>query len=286
MIDENYKCGELQYLTVDTVDHGVAFGRLLLGSASPEKHFFLRLPVEGKVPALRSHYALLREEPMAALERHLMRLSTQGMLGRSIIHFGTCCDPFWPFEGRFDVSMKFLQLFLRYTPGMLIVQTRSPLVVLAMPVLKRLNARALVNIAIESPLDEVVSRYTPGLPRIGERFRVCTALRRLGVKVGIQVAPVLPYGDFREDAHSFANAICENCDHVFLGPLSDGSEKEERQMRASLLAKSLARDRQYFWLRPDSTAPLKAAISEIAPEKLIMPSYTHLIARQQTLRLG
>lgn len=187
--------------TVDSFSNGIAFGQHKLEEGQdPREVYSLRLRDDVEMIRLRSRYALHKERPLYELERHLMRLSRQGILRSAIIYFGTTTDPFFPFEGKFDASMKFLELFRRYTPGMLHVQTRSPLIVLALPVFKALGKHVSVTIGLESCLEDSVQRYTPGLPRVEERLKTAAALRKFGIEVMLQVHPVLPYGDWRKDA--------------------------------------------------------------------------------------
>ncbi len=270
--------------TVDSFADGIAFGgQRLEAGMDPRDYFGLRLNDEGAVVRLRSRYLLHRNNPLHELEKQLMRLSKQGILGKSTIYLGASTDPFFPFEGKFDASMKFLQLFLRYTPGMLIVQTRSPLIVIAMPVFKKLGKHAAVTFGIETPLEESVERYTPGLPRISERLRAVTALRRFGIEVTLQVNPVLPYGDWKGDARGFAELLVEHGDFLHVSPLSDGDEAGERRIRGTVLAKKLAEDRKFQWLRLDSANPLISQLEQIAPEKLKLPERAHMAEKQMKI---
>jgi DNA repair photolyase len=239
--------------------------------------------LEGESPKLRSRYLLNRVNPLWELEKHLMRLSRQGVLGTSTIYFGTTTDPFFPFEGKFDASMKFLSLFERYAPGLLVVQTRSPLLVIAMPVLKKLQHRAAVTIAIETPMEEMVRRYTPGFTRVEERLRAATALRRFGIEVTLQVAPLLPYGDWKRDAAAFAEVLDLHGDRIHVRPLSSGNPEEERKLRGSQVAKRLAQDRRFQWLRPDAANPLSVALEARCPKKLQPRSCGHQSARQMSI---
>jgi len=270
--------------TVDSYVNGIAFGRHKLSAGDdPRDCYNLRLQDDENLVNLRSRYLLHEKNPLAELENHLMRLSRDGILGSAIIHFGCTSDPFFPFDGKFDASMKFLELFQRYTPGMLVVQTRSPLIVIAMPVLKRLGKHASVTIGLETCLEESVARYTPAYPRVEERLKAATALRNFGVSVNMQVNPVLPYGDWRRDAGTFAEILVRNADYIHVKSLTDGSDRIENRIRTTAVAKKLAEDRRFHWLRPDSANPLITSIEKLAPEKLAIPEWKHLRQKQLSL---
>ncbi len=267
--------------TVDSFSNGIAVGQHKLESnQDPRDFYYLRLTDDTEMIKLRSRYALHKDNPLHKLERNLMRLSRLGILRNTTIYFGVTTDPFFPFDGKFDGSMKFLELFQKYTPGLLVVQTRSPLLVIAMPVFKRLGQHAAVTLGIETCDEESVQRYTPGFPQIEERLKAASTLRRFGIEVTLQVSPVLPYGDWKNSAGEFADLLVEHADHIYVRPITDGSEKVEKKLRTTALARKLAADRKFYWLRPDAANPLISALEKRAPEKLALPNREHLREKQ------
>ena len=270
--------------TVDSFANGIAFGQHKLKAGDDPRDFYgLRLDEDGELARLRSRYTLNKDNPFCELERHLMRLSSQGVLRSSVIYFGTTTDPFLPFQDKFDASMRFLELFKRYTPGLLVIQTRSPLIVIAMPVLSKLGKHCAVTFGIETCLEESVRRYTPALPRIEERLKTVTALRRFGIEVTLQASPILPYGDWKTDAPRFAEMLVEHGDYVYVRSITDGSDRVERKVRTTELAKKLAQDRKFHWLRPDTANMVITEIEKLAPQKLVVPKRSELTAKQVRL---
>jgi hypothetical protein len=269
------------FYTVDSFADGISFGQHRMDKhLDPRDYYFLHLPHDAELAQLRSRYVLRPRNPYAELESHLMHLSKQGVLRTSAIYFGNSTDPFFPFEGKFDASMRFLELFQKYTPGMLVVQTRSPLVVIAMPVLRKLGPHAAVTIGVETCLDQAVDRYTPRLPAVRERLQAANSLRRLGVEVTIQVAPVLPYGDWRADASKFAELLVNHADYLYVRSITDGTRPVERRLAMTPLAARLAEDRKFHYLRPDSATPLITEIERLAPGKITVPGRTQLESKQ------
>ncbi|MCB0311146.1 MAG: radical SAM protein [Bdellovibrionales bacterium] len=266
---------------VDSFANGIAFGQQKIDAGvDPREIFSLHLKEDLELMRVRSRYALEGDKPLYRLEKNLMQLSQRGLLRRAHIYFGVTTDPFFPFDNKFDASMRFLELFLKYTPGLLTVQTRSPLIVIAMPVLKRLAKHAAVTIPIETCDEAALQRYAPGYPRIQDRIRAATALRRFNVPVTLQVSPLLPYGDWRRDAEGFAKLLNENGDFLYVKALSDGSERVERKLRSSVLARKLAGERKFHWLRADAALPLINAIERIAPDKLKIPQFEQTSEKQ------
>ncbi len=271
--------------SVDSIADGISFGHQPVRIGTEVQPYpELQLPDMASAPVpLRTRYLLQKANPLHELEANLMRLSRQGILRRSHVILGVESDPFHPFEGRFDATMKFLALFQRYTPGHLTVQTRSALCVIALPVFAKLGAGASVTIGIETPTQEVADRYTPSLPRVADRLRAAETLRRAGIEVTIQVAPVLPYGDWRKDAESFAALLIDHADYISVNTFESGGNERSRRVRGSPLAQLLANDRKFHWLRRDSARPLLDAIQARAAHKLQRPVRDLAAGRQLSM---
>jgi len=229
-------------LVVDSYARGISIGRIDPAGSGLE----LEMDGERSTPmSLRSRYVMKQGEPLVDLERHLRRLSVRGELRRATVVFGVTTDPFHPFDEKFATSMKFLELFERYVPGRLIIQTRSPLIVIGLPMLKKVKETTYVSVGIETPLEEVARRYTPDLPTVEERWKTMRALRRFGLKVGAQVAPILPYGDWRNDAGRFAEKLCTEADYVTVRSMIQTCGIPRP---TTPVARKLASDRQFFKL--------------------------------------
>ena len=264
--------GKPVVLSVDSFANGVSVGKL---AAKLDFNEFppLSLEMEPGMPTLRSRYATERDTSLGALEGRLALMSHKGELAQSMIFFGVDADPFHPFEARFDSSMKFLNLFERYSAGQLVLQTRSPLVVVAMPVLRKLGSRLTVTIPIETSSPEAVAKFTPHLPKISERLRVAAVLRKFGIKIRLQVAPLLPYGDIKKDAAVFAGMLISHGDYISVKPIVEGPDARSKGAN-SILANKLAAERNFVWLRPDSAKHLSQCLQVLAPKKLEMPVFS------------
>ncbi len=103
-------------------------------------------------------------------------------------------DPLLPFEAGFKASLDWLNRFEKIVSGSLIVfRTRSPLVVLLAPVLKRFESRIKVIIPIEALNDSLHSKLDPQgkLPRPSERLHAAKALKQLGFDVELELRPFI-----------------------------------------------------------------------------------------------
>lgn len=269
-------------LSVDSFANGVAIGKVSEQENGIANFLPLSMEMEDQTTLLRSRYSSETDNSLGSLEGRLSLMQRKGELAQTVIYFGVNADPFHPFESRFDASMKFLNLFERFSAGQLVLQTRSPLLVVAMPVLRKLGSRLIVTIPVETSSPEAVAKYTPHLPKLSERLRVASILRKFGIKVHLQVAPMLPYGDIKKDAAAFAAMLISHSDYISIKPLRDGEEARTRRTVPSVINK-LAAERNFMWLRPDASKHLEQCVALLAPKKLELPQLTAPLQKQLSI---
>lgn len=215
-------------------------------------------------------YHLFKDNFEIELERRLSHLREHGRLQDAVIYFGVTTDPFHSFPKKFEVTMKCLSLFEIYRPSLLVVQTRSPLVISALPTLKLLGNQAVVSIHLESPSEQAISRYTPGQPKIFERIIAADGLRQQGIKVQLCVSPILPYGEIYRDAWDFAEMLDSHADYISLGCIT-GTKEEETKLKFLPMVQRLVADGELRILRPYAYRVLYYALKMLCPEKLLVP---------------
>jgi DNA repair photolyase len=247
------------------------------------QQFHLRLKETRDYQLPEGKYYLYRENYAQALEQHLSQLHREGHLSSTVVYFGTTADPFLSLHKKFDVTLSCLDLLEQYRPGFVVIQTRSPMVITALPMLKSLQDRSVVVVPIESHLESSIARYTPGQPRVAERLVAVDGLRKQGVKVDLSVSPVLPYGDFYRDAWDFAELLARRADYVTFGCLASPDAGSELQLKNKPIAQKLIADNNYKWLRPYSFRYVYYAMRVIAPEKLLLPA--RLVGGSNQLKL-
>jgi len=216
-------------------------------------------------------YFLYKKNLRASLEKHLSHLHKKGLLSSTVIYFGTTVDPFANFHKRFDQTNLCLELFEKYKPMKLVVQSRSPMVISALGTLKSFEEKAVVVIPIETNKESSVAKYTPGQTKIAQRLLAAQGLRTQGVCVSIAVTPVLPYGDISRDAWDFAELLDRYADYITLGCLASGAQQDEKILQSLAVAKKLESEGLYEWLRPNAYKSLAKAVKTIAAHKLVLP---------------
>lgn len=215
---------------------------------------------------------IFKENFAREFEAFLFNLQKQRKLNSSVIYFGTVLDPFYNFNKKLHITLACIQILERYKPKRLIIQTRSPMVIAALPYIKLMEERAFVSIFLESPHESIVSRYTPEQPKISDRLTAIRGLREQGVRVNLAVSPILPYGDYEKDVWEFARFLVENGDFLTFASLAKGVSGEDVKLRAMRIARILAADGNFKLLRPNAHKYLARAVQVLAPEKLILPT--------------
>lgn len=104
------------------------------------------------------------------------------------------CDPYQPLEAKYELTRKCLEILAdRSWP--VIVQTRSPLVLRDMDILR--GAPDIeVGFSIATADDSIRALFEPDAPPIAERLRALDELHRSGIKTYAMIAPILPGAEF------------------------------------------------------------------------------------------
>ncbi|SIS64359.1 SPL family radical SAM protein [Alicyclobacillus vulcanalis] len=187
--------------------------------------------------------------------------------GATRIFMSSSTDPYQPAEWRAGVTRSVL-MTMAAEPSLvdfLFVQTRSPLVVRDIDLLKALGDRVLVSVTLETDREDVRRRFAPHAPTVRARIRALESLRAAGIPVQVAVAPLLPSSpDFPHLIASLADFVA--IDDWFVGDGARGTRSlalgvdrlylpEERdawfhpraaRTFAQRLADAMARDRIYL----------------------------------------
>lgn len=129
------------------------------------------------------------------LRQELKRLATKGALATTAIFMSSATDPYQGLERRWRLTRACLDAFLEYPPGLLIVQTRSPIVMDDFDRLRELGAHCWLNFTLETDREDVRQAVTPRCPAIAQRWQTLQQAQAAGLNVQITVSPCLPYSN-------------------------------------------------------------------------------------------
>jgi DNA repair photolyase len=146
----------------------------------------------------------VKQNAVEAIERASRSRSLRARLSEGdSIYMSSVTDPYQPLEAKLELTRDVLNALIPIQPR-LTVQTRSPLVVRDIDLLRQFHRRR-VNITIPTDDDETRSKYEPHCPSIDRRFKALEELRANGIPIGVSVSPLLPL----RNAAAFGRRLAE-----------------------------------------------------------------------------
>jgi len=119
------------------------------------------------------------------------------------VYISSVTDPYLPAERGLALTRGILEALVPHQPRLL-VQTRGPLVVRDLDVLRQFRA-VRVNLSIPSDSEAVRLAFEPKAPPMERRWEAARAVREAGLPVGICVTPMLPL----EDPEAFVRRLVD-----------------------------------------------------------------------------
>jgi DNA repair photolyase len=119
------------------------------------------------------------------------------------VYISSVTDPYLPAERSLGLTRGILEALVPHQPRLLI-QTRGPLVVRDIDVLKRFHS-VRVNVSIPTDSERVRQAFEPKAPPLERRWQALAELKAAGLSVGVCVTPMLPL----EDVDGFVQRLVE-----------------------------------------------------------------------------
>jgi DNA repair photolyase len=189
------------------------------------------------------------------LATELGRLARSGKLADSAIFMSSATDPYQGIERRLRLTRRVVEEFARNPPGRVVVQTRSPMIERDIDLLRRLGARVIASITIETDDDGVRRALTPTSPSVARRITAARRLRTAGIFTQIAIAPMMP-----NDPERFAVIVDDAADRVIVDTYFAGDGAGGRRSRALGMGEIYRRLGYAEWFRPGVEQELLAAM--------------------------
>lgn len=261
-----------QLIIIDLTEEGISITKIKRQQLPQESRF--ALPLLLTTNSLKRHQSTKQRSVSSAalslLTKELQAQAPSDRAATSQIVFGSQRDPLSPFESSFDLSLQILELLAAYAPEHLTLQTRSPLVMLALPVLYGMRDKTTISIGLETCDQNMSSRYTPGVASPQERISTAKALKEASFHVHLQISPLLPYGDQALEATNFARIIWqagESWTTTSLSYFLGRTMPRKANLVYQTLAMRLAKDGYNKWLKTGADGLLLEALSDFALPK-------------------
>jgi len=136
-------------------------------------------------------YVWAKENVATVLREELQRFARRDELHTLRIFMSSATDPYQPAELKHRLTRACLEAFADYRPGLLVIQTRSPIVERDFDLIDDLSACAWLSMTLETDDDAVREALTPGVPRIARRKRVLEAAHTAGLQTQVTLSPFL-----------------------------------------------------------------------------------------------
>jgi len=118
------------------------------------------------------------------------------------------CDPYQPLEAKYKLTRRCLEILVQHH-WPVIIQTRSPLVLRDLDILKR-GTDLEVGLSITTADDAIRRMFEPNAPPIPARIRTLDELHRAGIRTYAMIAPMLP------GAERLAESLAGKIDYYIL----------------------------------------------------------------------
>ncbi|MGH7865260.1 MAG: radical SAM protein [Candidatus Binataceae bacterium] len=214
------------------------------------------LPVARALDGPWGSWVIAKSNLQARLESELRALEMRGRLGEATIFMSSATDPYQGIERRLRLTRAALELFVRFAVRRVLLQTRSPMVVRDIDLLRRLGDRVIVSITLETDREPVRRALTPTSASVERRLATCRRLRAEGIFVQLAISPMLP-----NDPAQLAALADGVADRVIVDTYFDGDGAGGRRSRALGIEQLYTRLGYEKWFRPDAHRDLVAALT-------------------------
>ncbi len=213
------------------------------------------LPVAHAADGPWGNWVVAKTNLPVLLERELRKLESAGKLRDATIFMSSATDPYQGYERTLRLTRRALELFVRFRPRRILLQTRSPLIERDRELLGELGANLVVSLTIETDDETVRRALTPTSAAIARRFTTVRRLRAAGIFTQIAIAPMMP-----NHAERFAALVAEAANRVIVDTYFAGDGAHGRRSRALGIGELYRRLGYEGWFAPGAESALLAAL--------------------------
>jgi DNA repair photolyase len=183
------------------------------------------------------------------LRKELMRATARQTIGSLAIFMSSATDPYQGAERQWRLSRACLDAFNEFPPGLLVIQTRSPLVRDDFARIRALGERCWLNFTLETDLDTVRRAITPHSPAIKQRLATLQAAMAFGLNVQITVSPCLPFSS----VETFGELLLTHGHRVIVDSYVSGDGQAGKRTASTAIPTRYAEQQWGDW-RSEATA--------------------------------
>ncbi len=174
------------------------------------------------VPTMGIYGGLKKEDwtrwgQLTTLKQNAAELLRRDLRGGMRVYCSPLVDPYQPAEETACLMPGILEALMERPPLVVAIQTRGPLILRDLDLLRRLSCATTlrVSFSVTTDRDEVRRLYEPHCAPVSERLAVIGALNAAGIAAHATLAPILPC-----DAEALVDAVCAVSPHdIVVDPL-------------------------------------------------------------------
>jgi DNA repair photolyase len=121
-------------------------------------------------------------------------LLNRALRPHQVIYCSPLTDPYQPAESTARLLPALLEAVARHPPRVFVIQTRGPMIVRDIDLLRTIALRTTlrVSFSVTTDRDDVRRIFEPLCASIEERWQAIEALQAAGIETSVAIAPVLP----------------------------------------------------------------------------------------------
>jgi len=229
-------------------------------------------------------YAFPRQGVAKRLAVELARYRRKGRLDSLAIFCSSSTDPYQGAEREWALTRGCLEAFVAAPPGLLVIQTRSPLVERDFDLLTALGDRCWLSMTLETDREDVRQALTPQCPSIARRLATIRAARTAGLNVQVAVSPCLPYTALDD----FGGLLVELGQRVVVDSYASGDGQGGKRTARTSIPDEYTRLGWGDWRAEEAAHSLYGWLSERMGERAgwSQAGFTHLAHRVTTETAG
>lgn len=180
----------------------------------------------------------------------------------SVIYCSPLVDPYQPVEREYQLMPRILSALLRRAPRAFTIQTRAPLVMRDLALLKELSAltRLRISMSVTTDQDSVRKRYEPHCEPNEARLETIARLREHGIEVYATLAPLLPC----DPEHLAALALAASQRTLIGDPLHVRQTKRYGATTRTVARELAKRSGEEAWFDPEFQNGITRRIRRVA----------------------
>jgi DNA repair photolyase len=190
-----------------------------------------------------------------------------GLLARQVrahhvIYCSPLVDPYQPAEETQQAMPALLEVLIEHPPQVFTIQTRGPLILRDVPLIRELARRTQVRVSftLTTNREDVRRLYEPHCATFQERLRVMGALREAGIHTFATIAPLLPC-----DIEEMTAAAIAATEHDLIGdPLHVRAVKRHGATTREAARRIAERHGHTAWFEPEFQAEVVQKITRMA----------------------